>query len=75
MLMIQVQRFPVTDITMKTNIIHSKCFLKKKIDLMFRIPFPELDNAAYICVACTCLTHTKTWLTFMFVLICTFRAG
>lgn len=25
MLMIQVQRFPVTDITMKTNIIHSKC--------------------------------------------------
>lgn len=42
---------------------------------MFRIPFHELDNAAYIHVACTCLTHTKTWLTFMFVLICTFRAG
>lgn len=32
MLMIQVQRCPVTDITMKTNIIHSKWFffLKKK---------------------------------------------
>lgn len=50
-------------------------FKKKKFDLMFRIPFHELDNAAYIRVACTCLTHTKTWLTFMFVLICTFRAG
>lgn len=27
MLMIQVQKCPVTDITMKTNIIHSKCFI------------------------------------------------